>query len=74
MKQIYILLSYVFDNYLKTCKFLEVPSPSYNLIYSTFIAIILLIICNISKNIHRRHCCYTQSVRVITSPIIANQV
>jgi hypothetical protein len=30
MKQIYILLSYVFDNYLKTCKFLEVPSPSYN--------------------------------------------
>jgi hypothetical protein len=31
MKQIYILLSYVFDNYLKTCKFLEVPSPNNNI-------------------------------------------
>jgi len=27
MKQISILLSYVLDDYLKTCKLLEVPSP-----------------------------------------------
>jgi hypothetical protein len=29
MKQIYLLLSYVFDNYFKICKFLEFPSPSH---------------------------------------------
>jgi hypothetical protein len=34
MKQIYILFSYVFNNYLKTCKFLEVPSPTYY-VYNT---------------------------------------
>ena len=28
MKQISILLSYVFNDYLKTCKLLEVPSPT----------------------------------------------
>jgi hypothetical protein len=36
MKQIYILLSYVFDNYLKTCKFLEVPSPNYYQSYKRY--------------------------------------
>jgi len=30
MKQISILLSYVFNDYLKTCKLLEVPIPTYN--------------------------------------------
>jgi len=30
MKQISILLSYVFNDYLKTCKLLEVLSPIYN--------------------------------------------
>jgi len=33
MKQISILLSYVFDDYLKTCKLLEVPSSSYHPYY-----------------------------------------
>jgi hypothetical protein len=31
MKQIYIFLSYVFDDYLKTCKFLEILIPTYNI-------------------------------------------
>jgi hypothetical protein len=30
MKKMSILLSYVFDNYLKTCKLLEVQSPNDN--------------------------------------------
>jgi hypothetical protein len=32
MKQISILHSYVLNNYLKICKLLEVPSPSYTLL------------------------------------------
>jgi len=30
MKQISILPSYVFNDYLKTCKLLEVPNPNNN--------------------------------------------
>jgi hypothetical protein len=36
MKQIYIFPSYVFDDYLKTCKFLKVPSPNYKHTYGKF--------------------------------------
>jgi len=38
MKQMSILLSNVFNDYLKTCKLLQVPSPSYN-VYSRGIEI-----------------------------------
>jgi len=33
MKKMYILLSYVFNNYWKTCKSLEMPSLSNDIFY-----------------------------------------
>jgi hypothetical protein len=40
MKQICILLSYVFNDYLKTCKLLEIPIPSDNYIICGLILVI----------------------------------
>jgi hypothetical protein len=42
MKQISILLSYVFDDYLKTCKLLEVPNPTHYIIYLYILFAILM--------------------------------
>jgi len=44
MKQVSILLSHVFNNYLKTCKLLEVPSPSHHRHLSVLYASMLYVI------------------------------
>jgi len=48
MKQISILLSYVFNDYSKTCKLLGVPSSNYNTVISaaedsTFVLLLIIL-------------------------------